>query len=216
MIHSSVGDIVSSGVTEYKGEFTPGPFNGPGAAIEGYVNSVRSHTINDSTKRMKRFTVVVLDVKSSRRRTYDTNGVEIDVQTPKEKLERTGYLFYKRTAVEDPNIIQLDGLSAMLGKGSGSALPNGLYDINQPSVHPSKQGVFEFWGEPGMMRSIEMKKGDIVRLKTKGSSLWVESISKRQDIAPKYSGEKMGWMDKVMNVKEEADEDEDAGDDEWD
>jgi len=50
------------------------------------------------------------------------------------------------------------------------------------------------------MKPQEFKKGDNIRLKTKGDSIIIESCSKLQNFAKNYNGEDVlgGWTDKIQ------------------
>lgn len=91
------------------------------------------------------------------------------------------------------------------------------------ALHPNVPGRFEFWGEPSLLKPVDIKEvqppspylfipwdlnfmgiwcalqGTKVSLRTQGNSVFIETIAKKEESAPDYAGENMqgGWGAKV-------------------
>lgn len=48
---------------------------------------------------------------------------------------------------------------------------------------------FEFWGSSTQLKTMELKKGEKLRLKTRGNSIIVDSCASMKPTAQNYSGE---------------------------
>jgi len=198
-----------------------------GAWVEGIIAApLRSHSVASNDPRHHRFLVVAVDVKEARRRVFEPNGKEVDTRPHgKEALQRTGYLVanWKKTEAPDEYKITNDQLANILS-GSNAALPRGYCDQQANALHPHVSGRFEFWGEPSLVKPLDLKEGMHVSLRTQGNSVFIETIAKSAESAPDYAGEDVqgGWGAKIMNTKSEPDswkppQDELQGvdDDEW-
>ncbi|KAL6067610.1 Arpin [Balamuthia mandrillaris] len=223
MIHHSTDLTLGSGQTKWtKGPWDPSSFQkGDGIIVEGKLVHVRNHSVSDSTtSRHYRYSVVVVDVTSARKRTWssDDSGkrTEVDNLLPSnETIQWRGYLTTQRVAVQDPNLLTPDQLLRLLGP-----LPNGFYDQGLSSLHPSVPGRFEFWGDPNLVKPLDLslasregaEGAEVIhlRMKTLGDGIFLESISKKQDRAPNYAGENVqgGWGGKIMNLKKDGEEEE--------
>merc|ERR1711991_277030 len=60
--------------------------------------------------------------------------------------------------------------------GGDTALPKGFYDRQNNYLDPHVAGRFEFWGPLDMQ--VELKAGDEVRFKTKGDSIFLDTVAK--------------------------------------
>jgi hypothetical protein len=69
----------------------------------------------------------------------------------------------------------------------GKVLP--YFEQQQKNLHPSTKGRFEFWGTSVLVKPMEIKKGNQIKLKTKGDSIFVDTCSKVVETAKNYSGE---------------------------
>lgn len=180
---------------------------GDGFIIEGKVVKLRNHTISDSTSRYHRYVAVVLAVTRARRRKFD-NGQEVDTEPyTDEKLVRKGYLNrYDHVKQEDPMSVSFSELQNAVGT-SGSALPDGYFDTGRSDLHPQCPGIFEFWGDVNMKLSSEVAVEDTLKLKTKGSTIFIESFAKSSNLAGRYAGGdvKGTWDAKIMSVDKEED-----------
>lgn len=90
--------------------------------------------------------------------------------------------------LEDPNSRSSEQFRQSIG---GQALPLGWFDNGIANLDPKFQGRLEFWGDSNLLKStVELNKGSEVRLKTKGDSIFIESIGKTEASGAKnFSGE---------------------------
>jgi len=225
MIHTPSFETYTVGQTNWNGAWNPRP-TGSGVAVEGSVQQVRSHTIIDSTGQHHRYQVAVLALGGEvRKRVFNEKGEEVDTQLhSKETFKRFGYLpDYKRVAVNDENVLSFDQLQRTIGDSRG-ALPAGYYDQQLGQLHPHQPQIFEFWGDTHLMKSVELKKEVKVRLKTKGDSVLVDTITRFDTNMPNYTGEAVGdnWGTKIVTKRpdevatEEVDDRQGVDDSEWD
>ena len=62
-----------------------------------------------------------------------------------------------------------------VGNGVDPILPK-LYSDSLQSLHPKKQKIFEFWGDNGKLKSLNLQVGDEVIFTTKGNSIFLDSL----------------------------------------
>eukprot|EP01104_Vermistella_antarctica_P002692 TRINITY_DN12909_c0_g1_i1.p1 TRINITY_DN12909_c0_g1~~TRINITY_DN12909_c0_g1_i1.p1 ORF type:complete len:229 (-),score=53.77 TRINITY_DN12909_c0_g1_i1:57-743(-) len=203
---------------------TPDTYEGDGFSLEGKLVQVRNHSVADTTQRHTRYVAVVVDVTSARRRTFK-DGEEVETQFDKHHLVGKGYLNkYDEKEVVDPHRV---GNDALLAVGGGAhAIPDGLFDAGRSKLHPAVSGRFEFWCLPDTVKHIKLTLGEVVKLKTRGDTIFVFSIAPKTIRASNYAGEDVlgNWTDKIAagkEVEEDAkplpgDEKQGCDDDEWD
>jgi len=145
----------------------------------------------------------VINIEDIRRRTFDDKGIETEPFSGGEKLTSKGFLNkYDHKDKIDPAKITSTELVSLLG---GSSI--GYFDQQLPNLHPNIKDRFEFWGD-STLKSMEIKKGMKIKVKTKGDSIFIESCSKLQETAQNYSGENVlgGWTDKISKGKDDGKE----------
>eukprot|EP01098_Paradermamoeba_levis_P000927 TRINITY_DN11050_c0_g1_i1.p1 TRINITY_DN11050_c0_g1~~TRINITY_DN11050_c0_g1_i1.p1 ORF type:complete len:222 (-),score=78.52 TRINITY_DN11050_c0_g1_i1:23-688(-) len=220
MIHNYGSPSTSSTSTNFSGVFAPENYQkGDGLIIEGKVEQIRNHSVLQSGGKSSRYLALVIENKVSKKRVFK-DGVEIDT-SKEEKIEKKGYLNkYDRHVIADPNELTNDQLVSTLG---GSALPKGFYDDQLKNLHPKTHGRFEFWLDHSSATNLELKPGNEIKLKTKGNSVFVETITKTSDkpsaANTNYRGENVldAWTNKIGGAKSESAEKkkEDEDDDDW-
>eukprot|EP01116_Phalansterium_solitarium_P009984 TRINITY_DN2433_c0_g1_i1.p1 TRINITY_DN2433_c0_g1~~TRINITY_DN2433_c0_g1_i1.p1 ORF type:complete len:224 (+),score=76.30 TRINITY_DN2433_c0_g1_i1:219-890(+) len=218
---STGGDFVGTSST-VSGAWPPSA-NGRGAEISGTVLEIRNHTLQDNSKRYHRYVAYVVRVGSVRQRTFGDDGNEIDTRTVTEKLVGKGHLnVYDHRQLQDKDALTPD---QWLSRLHNTALPIGVFDEQLPKLHPRVANVFEFWADAALAKPAEIKKGDEIRLKTKGDSFFIESFSKLVAHSAAYSGENVigGWTSKIAVGKAASDDkplpganQQGADDSEWD
>lgn len=216
---------IKSTSTDWAGVWDPEThFNtaGPGVFVEGTVKSVRYHSLTTSSD-VHRFIAVHVEVKLARKRNYDALGTEVEPRMIGMKRLRTGYLTYQKTAPEDPDAVLPDELLDILGCRTGQALPPPVCsEAAARELHPTVPRVFEFWGDSDMLRSLDLKAGDEVKLRTKSDCWLLHSLAKDAAGGGNYSGGNViaGWGSKISARQDDdgplpGDDKEGAADDEW-
>jgi len=204
MIHTSVGGDIRSTSSSYSGVWPPANCTDKGGvAILGTIFDIRNHTIQDSSKTYHRYVAIVVDVEQIRNRKFNSNdGSEIEVPFQPEKRIGKGYLnTFDREAQIDPEAVSVEELCTRLG---GSAMPLGLFDKQRDQLHPIQKDRFEFWGDSNLLKSMNLKKGDRVKLKTKGNTILIHTCSTfLEKRAQNYHGEDVlgGWTNKIQVAK---------------
>jgi hypothetical protein len=84
----------------------------------------------------------------------------------------------------------------------GGGIASGYFDQQKSKLHPNVKGRFEFWGDSSILKSMELKKGTKISLKTKGDSSIVESCGKITEAARAYSGQDVlgNWTGKLFEL----------------
>jgi len=77
-------------------------------------------------------------------------------------------------------------------------------EIQEKQLHPYVKNRFEFWGAATLMKPMDLKKEAIIKLKTQGNSIFIESCSLLKEHAASYSGEDVlgGWTSKIHGAKQ--------------
>ncbi|XP_068683205.1 arpin-like [Montipora foliosa] len=195
-----------------------------GIIVEGKLHGRLRFSITHPFSGSQKWRYVVLHVeilKAFKRKFDPSSGKEIEPNYGKDKKVSTGYLMssYKTTAA--PNT---DKISAADAKRMMKALE--LDKLTENKLPESSSVNHAFWCEEKDIEKIELMQGDHVRLKTKGGGPLIEFIVKLDEENSKATnytgGEQAGtsWTDKVMMFKgqgqqESPQEDNGAGDDEW-
>ncbi|KNC55547.1 uncharacterized protein AMSG_01810 [Thecamonas trahens ATCC 50062] len=223
---STGGAKVKSTSTEWSGEWEEQAFvSGPGVVIEGNVTQVRYHSVSDA-RDVHRYMAVRIKVTMARKRNIDEHGIEHEPRMVGMKRLRTGYLSYKKVDPKDPDAVLPDELSKLLGsEEAGTSMPPEVYPPALEHVHPTVEGVFELWGESDMMRPLDLRPEDELRIRTKGNSMFIESIARTTDSSfQNYSGGQVldGWASKIKpggfgdNEPLPGEDKEGIDSDEWD
>eukprot|EP01114_Cavostelium_apophysatum_P015696 TRINITY_DN4336_c0_g1_i1.p1 TRINITY_DN4336_c0_g1~~TRINITY_DN4336_c0_g1_i1.p1 ORF type:complete len:221 (+),score=24.68 TRINITY_DN4336_c0_g1_i1:53-715(+) len=220
MIHSSVGGDFISTSSKFAAGSWPPAISGDGVAVQGTVVEVRNHSLQDQSNKTNRYVSVVLDVETIRTRKFDSGGKEIETAPPTDKAVGKGYINkFDHKSIDDPYRISPDTYLGTTLKGN--SMP--YYESQDKKLHPHVPDRFEFWGEPAKLKPMDIKKGAVLKLKTKGDSIFVDSCSVLKANAANYSGEDVlgGWTSKISASKDqekkvEVDNREGADDSEWD
>ncbi|XP_064405183.1 arpin-like [Halichondria panicea] len=210
-------------VSKWTGAWTPQDLqSGVGVLMEGvYKKSIR-HVIQDSSGKKYRFVVFHIEFLHGCQRKFDSQGKEVEPNFGATQLVRTGYLqsTYKTEAKGTPDTLDYSTLVQRLQSRPLTEL-----------VISSHAQTLCFWGEESVYDHVELFFGQKVRLKTKGDSPFLESLtgldSEQKQRSSNYTGgEKAGqsWTDRVMGVKGTQDTptqlpqdaNEGVDDDEWD
>ena len=195
--------------------------------VEGEIVSVRYHSVTDSHD-IHRYLALRVVVSMARKRVFSPDGLEKEPRLIGEKKLRQGYLnTYKKVDKKDPDAVLPPDLVHVFGEQDSDApLPAGVFDQALPDLHPNQERVFELWGDSDLLRPLDLRPGEEVRLRTKGDSFFIESLARTSDSAfANYSGGQVldGWAGKIAAKAGEDDETPIPGDekqgvdsDEWD
>ncbi|CAJ1057078.1 hypothetical protein PFLUV_G00104330 [Xyrichtys novacula] len=206
---------------KFDGVWSPSVYeSGQGVLLEGKLMDISRHTISDASNQKVR--VFVLYIKPSRihKRKFDASGKEIEPNFSDTKKVNTGFLMssYKVEAKGESDRLSEEQLSAMVNKAELVKIT----DKHRPS------GTVAFWYPESEMDKTDLEMGQDVRLKTRGDSPFIFSLSKVDGgtvTKCNFAGdEKAGasWTDKIMANKTGAESDQlrgegdGAGEDEWD
>ncbi|XP_064622800.1 arpin-like [Lineus longissimus] len=193
--------------------------SGNGILIEGSIQGRSRHVIADSAGSKLRYLVLHIKLLRCHKRKFDKLGKEIEPNFSETKKVNIGHLnsSYKVEAKGETDRISNEEATAKL------TLP----DLKSITAKHSVSGCLPLWIEEATMEKMDLDVGDEVRLKTKGDSPFIFSISKIEGGSSKASnyvgGDQVGgsWTDKIFTEKIEVktlpqDQPEGVDDDEWD
>ncbi|XP_054475299.1 arpin [Anoplopoma fimbria] len=195
--------------------------SGQGVLLEGKLLDVSRHAISDDSNQKVRFYVLYIKPSRIHRRKFDASGKEIEPNFSDTKKVNTGYLMssFKVEAKGESDRLSEEQLSATVNKAELLKIT----DKHRPS------GTLAFWYPESQMDQTELETGQDVRLKTRGDSPFIFSLSKVDGgtvTRCNFAGdEKAGasWTDKILSNKADAvstqkaeGDGEGAGEDEWD
>ncbi|XP_034541567.1 arpin [Notolabrus celidotus] len=195
--------------------------SGDGVLLEGKLLDVSRHAVCDDSNQKVRFFVLYIKPGRIHQRKFDASGKEIEPNFSDTKKVNTGFLMssYKVEAKGESDRLSEEQLSAMVNKAE-------LVKITD-KYRPS--GSVAFWYPESEMDKTELETGQDVRLKTRGNSPFILSLSKVDGgtvTKCNFAGdEKAGasWTDKIMANKADAGsslkpggEGAGADEDEWD
>lgn len=201
--------------------FSPSSYeSGQGVLLEGKLMDISRHSISDDSSQKTRFFVLYIKPSRIHQRKFDATGKEIEPNFSDTKKVNTGFLMssYKVEAKGESDRLSEEQLSALVNKPE-------LVKITD-KYRPS--GTMAFWYPESEMEKTELETGQDIRLKTRGNSPFIFSLSKVDGgtvTKCNFAGdEKAGasWTDKIMANKgntagpEKPGEGEGAEEDEWD
>lgn len=206
--------------TKWEGAWNPESMQqGQGILLEGTFQKKVKHIIQDHKGVKVRYVVFHIEFKQACRRRFDDKGKELEANFGQTGLVRTGYLqsSYKMETKSASDALSFQDVC--------QCLPPSLVKLF-PAAHSH---ALCFLGDEDTYDHLDLQYGQPVRLKTKGNSLFIESLTKldmdQKVHSTNYTGaESAGksWTDRVMSVKQAKDdpprpqEEVERGDDEWD
>lgn len=208
--------------SKWEGRWDPQALcKGTGILMEGVFHKTTKHTIQDSTATKRRFIVFHIEFSAGCLRRYDTQSQEIEANFGQTALVRTGYLHssYKQETKVTADTVDYQKVVDLLNSRLS------------PLVRPTHAGELCLWAEEDAYNHVEIEYGQHIRLKTRGNSPLIDSLTKLDTVQKSRSsnfagGEQTGgsWTSKVMGVKQTQDvpvslpqdEVEGVGDEEWD
>jgi len=201
--------------------------SGEGVYVEGAVRAWRFHSVHSSTD-IHRYLAVQVTVLVARQRQFDSRKQEVEPTIRGLRNLRKGWLngTYKASAKDDPNSVSVAALVEKLGAKSGKSLPAGYADDQLAALHPTVTNTFELWGDVTKCKNVLLELGAVVRIKTRGDSLFIESMTRadKGEFVGKTGGDVLNGWDKQLQqyAQDSSDEEipgqdlEGAADDEWD
>ncbi|XP_787889.3 arpin [Strongylocentrotus purpuratus] len=211
-------------VQNQTGNWNPQQFqSGSGAILEGKIDSRSRHVITDSKQNKSRYFVLHVRVKIAHRRQFNSKGEEIESNMDATQKVNTGYLMssYKVEAKGQTDRLTQSQLSALVNKPSLTSL----------TQRHTPEGCLAFWMTELELKDVEFEDGDVIMLRTKGDGPFIDSVGKldtsSKEMTNMAGSGQLGesWTDKIMTIKSSQDppnpkpgqeENEGAGDDEWD
>lgn len=201
---------------KWDGEWNPESMQqGPGILLEGTFQKKVKYVVQDQKGVKVRYVGFHIEFKQACRRRFDDKGKELEANFGQAGLVRTGYLqsSYKTEVKSASDALSFQDVC--------QCLPLPLVRLF-PAAHSH---AFCFLGDEDTYDHLDLQYGQSVRLKTKGDSLFIESLTKL-DIDQKvhstnYTGAETAgknWTDKVLRVKQAQGDPprQQEDDDEWD
>lgn len=207
----------------WSGQWTPAEFqSGTGVLLEGKIESRSRHFITDSKQQKMRYLVLHVRVKTAHKRKFNSKGEEIEPNMDATQKVNKGYLMssYKVEAKGQTDHLTTPQLTSMVTKPSLTTL----------TQKHTPQGCLAFWMKEQELADLELVDEDIIKLRTKGDGPFIDNVGKldtsTMEMTSMAGSGQVGasWTDKIMavkshdlpNAKPGEEENEGAGDDEWD
>nr|XP_054759084.1 arpin-like [Lytechinus pictus] len=207
----------------WSGIWEPQQFqSGSGAVLKGTIKARSRHVITDSKHNKSRYFVLHVRVSIAHRRQFNSNGEEIEPNMDATQKVNTGYLMssYK---------VEAKGQTDRLTQSQLSTLVNKPYLTTLTQRH-TPDGCLAFWMTELELKDMDFEDDDSILLRTKGDGPFIYSVgkldTKTKEITNMAGSGQLGesWTDKIMCVKSHdppnrkpgQEENEGAGDDEWD
>lgn len=165
---------------EYAGSWTKSSWaNGSGYTFEAKVISKRRHTIktgNDADLPTRLVAIQVEVVGDIMRREWDAKtGEELIPQITQNEKSFKGYLHnFNSTAAHAVNTSTVEILVGYLKKMQGVGLVSSEV---VSKLHPKNRHNLELWGDQSNFLDLEFEEGDIIRVKTIGDSIVLETMT---------------------------------------
>jgi len=205
-------------VTISSNEWNESMINGNGFLCEGEIISRNNITV-DLTGSSKNnslptfFTSVKIRLNNITRRNFREDGTEEIVKSNVHgNAFVKGWLTIERTQSGRIDTLNPDQLLECLGN-----MVRVWPDRNL--LHPNQEDVIEFWAEKKIFQvGTDFRIGDEVRFKTKGDSIFLDSIvkiDKNTRVMSNFTGEgEETWTNKISKIKDD-DSDEKSGEKDW-
>lgn len=218
-------NALKSTLVNYSGEWSQEKWcKGTGFIIEGKIVGRRRQTIKTTEKDIpNRLLCIQIEIVGDIiRREYDSNGVELVPKISLNQKNVKGYLHHFDSRESKAlNTESIDFLVKYEKELSNSGL---ISNEILGQLHPNKKNVAEFWGNQDSFLNVEMKNGDTIRLKTKGDSTIVDTLTlvgKQNQTNFQSGATDLGdnWMSKISNISDNDmsnQTNEEENDDEWD
>eukprot|EP00727_Mastigamoeba_balamuthi_P008258 m51a1_g4054 hypothetical protein (231) ;mRNA; f:709558-710455 len=172
---------------------------GTGVVLEGTLRDTRMHLLTNvppSSDLPGRFLALHIEVASANRRRYGADGVEIAPDQAHTRIEHHGYLSTSKTRCASEDDIKPQDVARLLGS---ERFPG--------TVSAASASTVEVWADAAKFIQSDFVKGRVVRLKTIGDSILVESVTgldEQNRTLQYYAGESavsQTWGDKIAQAK---------------
>lgn len=193
---------------------------GNGVILEGKLVDVSRHAITDVSNKKSRYYILYIIPTRIHRRKFDAKGNEVEPNFSEERKVNTGYLMssYKVEPKGETDRISTEDLQRVIYNSE-------LLKIS--TKHTPSQTV-AFWLPEEEMEKMELESESEIRLKTKGDSPFIFSLSKLDAgtvTKCNFAGDEnagASWTDKIMANKIQTEVDikksgqgEGVDEDEW-
>jgi len=181
MIHAqNKSNVLKNSFVDYHGAWTKsGWAGGSGYQFEAKVVSKRRHTIktgNDADLPTRLVAIQCEVVGEIMRREWDAaTGKELAPQITQNQKHMKGFLHnFNATDSQALNTVSVDVLVGHLQKLQGVGLVSS--DV-VTKLHPKSRNQLEIWGDQSNFMDLEINEGDIIRVKTLGDSIIIDTMT---------------------------------------
>jgi len=229
MIHAqNKSNVLKNSFVDYHGAWTKsGWASGAGFQFEAKVSSKRRHTIktgNDADLPTRLVAIQCEVVGDIMRREWDAaTGKELAPQITQNQKQIKGFLHnFNSSDAHAINTVTVDTLIAHLQKLQGVGLVSS--DVLS-KLHPKQRNQIEIWGDQSNFLDLEFNEGDIIRIKTQGDSIIIDTMTvvdqgSQKTLSAGGSGLGDSWTSKIAKVQPKDEPTSSApsttADDEWD
>jgi len=206
---------------------------GDGFIIEGIIKSDKFHSIFlngkqdvHATPLGTRFICYNIEFENAIKRNFK-DGVEVPPKMIAATATSKGYLNnFDRVQASVVDKVEIDAYCKLISGGE-TPIPKGFHDDALVNLHPRSKNIVELWADAEQFSHKDYKKGDGVRIKTKGNSIFIESIIKMDsNQISNFSGDAQlgsAWTSNIMKstsgggkFDKQTFNDQETNDDEWD
>lgn len=210
MIHSqNKSNVLKNSFVDYHGSWTKANWaTGSGYQFEGKVVGKRRHTIktgNDADLPTRLVAIQVEVLGDIMRREWDPQtGKELAPQITQNEKHIKGFLHnFNSTDAHALNTQTVENVVAHIQKMSSVGIVSSEV-VNK--LHPKTRNNIEVWGDQALFLDLEIDEGSIIRLKTIGDSVIIDTMTVvDQGSAKKLSagGSQLGdsWTTKIAMVE---------------
>lgn len=229
MIHTqNKSNVLKNSFVDYAGAWTKnGWASGTGFTFEAKVVAKRRHTIktgNDADLPTRLVAIQVEVLGDIMRREWDKQtGEELAPQISQNEKSVKGYLHnFDSTSAKALNAVTIDVLLAFVKKLQSVGLVSA--DVVS-KLHPKNRNQIELWGDQANFLDLEFAEGDVIRVKTIGDTVVLESMTvvaagSKQTFSAGGSQLKDDWTSKIAKAQVQEHPEEPsrtaAEDAEWD
>lgn len=210
MIHTpNKSNVLKNSFVDYHGSWTKSSWaTGTGYYFEAKVVAKRRHTIktgNDADLPTRLVAIQVEVLGDIMRREWDPQtGKELAPQITQNQKSIKGYLHnFNSTNAHAVNTQTIDAVVGHLQKMSSVGL---VSNEIVAKLHPKTRNNIEVWGEQNNFLDLEFEEGSIIRLKTIGDSVIIDTMTVVDQGSEKKmsaGGSQLGdqWTDKISKIE---------------
>jgi hypothetical protein len=213
MIHTpNKSNVLKNSFIDYHGSWTKSTWaTGSGFTFEAKVVSKRRHTIktgNDADLPTRLVAIQVEVVGDVMRREWDAKtGEELIPQITQNTKSIKGYLHHFNSS--DAHAVNTEKVETLIGYLQKMSSVGLVSNDIVTKLHPKARHNIELWGDQANFLDLEFDEGDIIRVKTIGDSVIIDSMlvvnqGSTKTFSAGGSGLGESWTSKIAKAAPQA------------